>query len=237
MMLNPYERSAEVYDLYFSWLDYETNAITIHELIEERKPGAESMLELGCGTGRYMEQLRQWYGVEGLDVSESMLTVAHRRLPAATFHLADMTEFDLEKTYDAVVCLFSSVAYVTSLADLGSMMRCAARHLNPGGVLIIEPWFTPDAWVEGQIDARIVEGEGVKVARIGGNALEGNRAVMRWAWAVAWEDGDADAYVEEHPTGLFTLAEYDTLLREAGLTPEYDPEGPLGRGLHIAVKR
>ena len=236
-MLNPYERSAQVYDLYFSWLDYETHAVTIHELIEERKPGASSLLELGCGTGRYMEQLRQWYEIEGLDISESMLTVAHRRLPDAVLHLDNMTAFELGKTYDAVVCLFSSVAYVTSLADLGSMMRCATQHLNPGGVLIIEPWFTPDAWVDGQIDARIVEGDGMKVARIGSNAVEGNRAIMRWAWAVAWEDGDADAYVEEHPTGLFTVSEYDTLLREAGFNPEYDPTGPLERGLHIAVKR
>lgn len=236
-MLNPYERSAQVFDLYYSWLDYKTHAVTIHEAIAARKPGASSLLELGCGTGRYMEQLQQWYDTEGLDISESMLTVAHRRLPGAVFHLDDMTAFELGKTYDAVVCLFSSIAYVTSLADLGAMIRCSAQHLNPGGVLIIEPWFSPDAWTDGHIASRVVEGDGVKVARLDTSTVDGNRAVMRWAWAVAWEDGDADAYVEEHPTGLFTVAEYDTLLREAGLTPEYDPGGPLGRGLHIATKR
>lgn len=235
-MLNPYERSAQVYDLYYSWLDYEAHAVTIHELIQARKPGASSLLELGCGTGRYLEQLRQWYETEGLDISETMLTVAHRRLPDATLHLDDMTTFQFDKSYDSVVCLFSSIAYVTSLADLGAMIRRSAQHLNPGGVLIIEPWFTPDAWTNGHIGSRVVEGDGVSVARVDTSAVHGNRAVMRWAWAVAWEDGDADAYVEEHPTGLFTIAEYDTLLREAGLAPEYNPGGPLGRGLHIAVK-
>ena len=235
-MLNPYERSAEVYDLYYSWLDYETHAATIHGLIEQREPGASALLELGCGTGRYLEQFGQWYDVEGLDISESMLTVAHRRLPDATLHMDNMTAFQLARTYDVVVCLFSSIAYVTSLADLGAMIRCSVQHLNPGGVLIIEPWFSPDAWRPGYIAANVVEGDGVSVARVDTSAVEGNRAVMRWAWAVAWEDGDADAYVEEHPTGLFTVGEYDTLLREAGLTPEYDPGGPLGRGLHIAVK-
>ena len=236
-MLNPYERSAQVYDLYYSWLDYETHAITIHEQIEERKPGATSLLELGCGTGRYMEQLGQWYEIEGLDISESMLTVAHRRLPDAVLHLDDMTDFDLGRSYDAIACLFSSIAYVTSLADLGAVIRCSAQHLNSGGVLIIEPWFTPDVWEEGHVDARVVEGDGLKVARVGSSEVVGNRAIMRWAWAVAWEDGDADAYVEEHPTGLFTIGEYDTLLRQAGLMPGYNPAGPLGRGLHIAVKR
>ena len=75
-MLEPYERSAEVYDLYYSWLDYQTHASTVHELIEQRNARARSVLELACGTGRYLEQLSRWYEVEGLDVSAPMLAVA-----------------------------------------------------------------------------------------------------------------------------------------------------------------
>lgn len=235
-MLNPYERSAEVYDLYYSWLDYETHATTIHELIEARKPGATSILEVACGTARYTEQLAKWYAVAGLDISESMLSVAHRRMPETRFHLADMTAFDLGETFDALVCMFSGIAYVTSIADLDGMIRSSARHLNPGGVLIIEPWFAPDVWREGHVGTRVVEGDGLAVARLDTSVRHGNRVNMRWAWAVAWDDGDADAYVEEHPTALFTVEEYATLFAAAGLTAEYDPGGPLGRGLHIAVK-
>jgi ubiquinone/menaquinone biosynthesis C-methylase UbiE len=73
-MLDPYERSASVYDLCYSWLDYETHAM--HELIQQRNPGVQSVLELACGTGRYLEQLARWYEVEGLDVSDPMLDVA-----------------------------------------------------------------------------------------------------------------------------------------------------------------
>ena len=236
-MLNPYERSAAVYDLYYSWLDYEEHAAAVHDLVEQRRPGTRSVLEVACGTGRYTEELKRWYDVEGLDISESMLTVAGRRLPRTKFHLADMTTFELGKRYDALVCIFSSVAYLTTLQDLASMLESCARHLKPGGVLIIEPWFTPDAWRPGHVGSRVVEGDGVAVARIDTSVVEGNRATMRWAWAVAWEDGDADAYVEEHPTGLFTVAEYAALLQVAGFTAEYDPQGPLGRGLHIAIRR
>jgi ubiquinone/menaquinone biosynthesis C-methylase UbiE len=235
-MLDPYERSAAVYDVFYSWLDYERHAVTIHALIEEKRPGARTVLDIACGTGRYTEQLARWYEVEGLDLSQPMLRMARRRLPDTTFHNADMKAFDLSRSYDALVCMFSSIAYVTSVEDLGSMLRCCARHLEPGGVLIIEPWFGPDAWMPGHIDARAVDGDGVKVSRVTTSRVDGRRAEMRWAWAVAWEDGTADAYVEEHPTGLFTVAEYADLLAAAGLQAEYDPEGPLGRGLHVAVK-
>ncbi len=235
-MLSPYERSAQVYDLYYSWLDYEKHAATLHDVVAGRNPGARSLLDLGCGTARYTEQMARWYDVEGLDISESMLTVAHRRMPRTRFHLADMTDFDLGRSYDALVCMFSSIAYITSLRDLSRMIRCSAQHLNPGGVLIIEPWFTPDVWRQHHVGSRVVEGDGLTVARIDTSVMDGNRVTMRWAWAVAWDDGDADAYVEEHPTALFTVDEYATLLAAAGLAAEYDPEGPLGRGLHVAVK-
>ncbi|MDX2345021.1 MAG: class I SAM-dependent methyltransferase [Acidimicrobiia bacterium] len=235
-MLNPYERSAEVYDLYYGWLDYSANAELIHDVIEYRKPGAHTLLDVACGTARYTEQMSRWYDVAGFDISESMLSVAHRRMPKTPFHLADMMDFDLGERFDALICMFSSIGYVTSLKGLSSMIRSCARHLNPGGVLVIEPWFGPEAWTEQHVSSRVVEGEGLAVARVDTSVRDGNSVNMRWAWAVAWDDGDADAYVEEHSTGLFTVDQYATLLAAAGLTAEYDPAGPLGRGLHIAVK-
>ncbi len=122
-MLNPYERSAEVYDTYYSWLDYENHAATIHDIIRAKRPAAKSLLDIACGTARYTEQLARWYDVEGLDIAESMLSVAHRRMPATTFHLANMVDFDLRTTYDALVCMFSSIAYITHLDDLRATLR------------------------------------------------------------------------------------------------------------------
>ncbi len=235
-MLNPYERSAEVYDLYYSWLDYESHAETVHDLIQERIPGAGTLLELASGTARYTEQMARWYQVEGLDLSESMLAKARDRMSDTAFHRGDMTDFDLGRTYDAVICMFSSVAYLTTLHDLGSMIRCSERHLNPGGVLIIEPWFAPKMWRDSFIGSRVVEGDGVTVARLDTSVRDGHLATMHWAWSIARSDGTADAYVEEHATGLFTAEEYEPLFGSVGLGHEYDSEGLLGRGLHIGTK-
>jgi SAM-dependent methyltransferase len=236
-MLGPYDRSAEVYDLYYGWLDYAEHAAAVHDRIRQKNPGAGSLLELACGTGRYLEQFGEWYEAVGLDVSESMLAIAGERLPEVELHRANMTDFDLGRRFDAVVCLFSSIAYITSGDDLRSVITNAANHLNPGGVLIIEPWFAPDAWMEDHIGARVVEGEGVKVARVDTSVRFGDLVTMRWAWAIARSDGTADGFVEEHPTMLFPVEVYRAAFAAAGLESEYDPEGPLGRGLHVAIKR
>ena len=39
------------------------------------------MLDVACGPGRHLEQLRHWYVVEGVDLSAVMLEQAARRLP------------------------------------------------------------------------------------------------------------------------------------------------------------
>ena len=69
-MFSPYERSAEVYDLFYNWVDYETHAATLRGVIEEHNPGARTVLDVACGTGRYTEQMGTWYEVDGLDLGE-----------------------------------------------------------------------------------------------------------------------------------------------------------------------
>ena len=55
-----------------------------------------------------------------------------------------MTDFDLATTYDAVTCLFSAIGYVRTVDRMNRAVACMARHVKPGGVLIVEPWITPD---------------------------------------------------------------------------------------------
>jgi hypothetical protein len=56
--------------------------------------------------------------------------------------------------FDANSCLFSSIGYLLSAADLNTAVANMAEHLNPCGVLIVEPWIHPDAW---DVDRRVAE--------------------------------------------------------------------------------
>jgi SAM-dependent methyltransferase len=237
-MYGAYERSAEVYDvLYEQLVDYDANAERVAVLIRERHPRAATLLEVASGTGAYLERFNRHFEVVGLDRSAPMLERARRKLPDVEMVEGDMAGFDLGRRFDAVVCLFSSIAYVPTLAALQSTMACFADHLNPGGVAVLEPWFPADRWDDGYVGVMSARTEQLAVARSSTSIRESERrVVMRFGFAVAYPDGTIDTYVEEHPTGQFTVDEHLAAFAAAGLTAEFDPEGPMGRGLYIAVK-
>ena len=237
MSLGPYWRSAEIYDLLYAQLvDYDANAARVEALIRERRPGATTLLEVACGTGAYLERFADGFEVAGLDISPPMLDRARVRLPGADLVEGDMRDFDLGRTFDAVVCLFSSIAYMVSLEDLGAAIRGFARHLTPGGVAVLEPWFPPEQWKDGYVGAMSARNDELAVGRVSTSVRDGRVVTMRWAFAVAYPAGGIETYVEEHPTGQFTVQEHLDAFAAAGLEVEHDPEGLMGRGLYVAVK-
>ena len=136
-----FERSAHVYDLLYSFKDYEAESRDLVSLIHERNPGAVSLLDVACGTGKHLELLRSAFpDIAGVDLDAGPLAIAEQRLPDVPSSRADMRTFDLGRTFDAVTCLFSSVGYLRDEAELTQAVGRMAAHLAPGGVLVIDGW-------------------------------------------------------------------------------------------------
>lgn len=64
-----FAKSARFYDALYSWKDYDGETAHLHELIQERMPGANTLLDVACGPGKHLENLRSHYDVEGLELA------------------------------------------------------------------------------------------------------------------------------------------------------------------------
>jgi ubiquinone/menaquinone biosynthesis C-methylase UbiE len=229
-----FTKSARFYDAIYEFKDYGAESERVHGLIQERNPGARKLLDVACGTGHHLEHLSKHYEVEGLDLDEELLAVARDRLPGITLHRGDMIEFDLGRTFDAVTCLFSSIGYVRTEQNLDVAISTMARHLSPRGVLVIEPWLTPDAWEDGHIGGVFVDHDDLKIARLDTPQRDGHLSLIHFAYLVATRNGISH-FTEDHVLALFTDDQYRSALESAGLAVEHDSEGLTGRGLYIAT--
>src|SRR6266852_3656862 len=133
---------AEVYELTHRnrGKDWPAEARDLAARICSRRPGASSLLDVGCGTGAHLETFRSCFEhVEGLELAPAMRDRAQRRLPGIEIHHGDMRGFELGRTFDAVTCLCSAAGYVDTAEELRAAIRCMADHVLPGGVLAVEP--------------------------------------------------------------------------------------------------
>lgn len=110
----------------------------IRRYIGTHRPGARSLLELGCGTGALLSGLAADLSVTGIDRSPEMLSIAERTVPGARLVQADMTEFTLECRFDVVMCMFDTLNHVTTLDGWLRLFQCAHEHLSEGGLFIFD---------------------------------------------------------------------------------------------------
>ena len=225
-----YGQVARIYVLLYTGTgikDYPAEAEALHALIQESSPHARSLLDVACGTGAHLEIMRRWYAVEGVDISPEMLEVARSRLPLVPLHLADMRTLDLGRQFDAVMCLFSAIGYLTEPAEMQTAIRRMTDHVAPGGVLIVDGWLRPEAWSD---DYRggpdVASDDSTTVVRLALSRRVGSITEMDLHHLVRDASG-IEYFVEHHRLALVPTADYVAAFEAAGLearvVPDYMP--------------
>jgi len=234
----PFHPIAHLYDRAYSGLDYAGHAAVVEGIIRGRNAGASSLLDVACGTGKHLEIWQDRFDVEGLDIDPAMLAVASERVPEVPVHPGDFTDFDLGTTFDAVTCLFSSIGYAHTPGRLDAAIAAMARHLSPGGVLVVEPWLTPEKIRSPWVRLHTVEDEDWVLARTSRHVYDPGAGIsdMEFTYIVTTIDG-SETFVERHLMGVYPPERLMEAAKSAGLTAEFDPVGTyLERGLLIAVR-
>ena len=237
-MADLYEHSVEAYDLLHAarGKDYVREAAAVAARIRRRRPGARTLLDVACGSGLHLAAFAEdGWDIDGVDLSAAMLAVARRRVAGVALHQADMRTFRLDRPFDAAVCLFSAIGYMTSLDDLAVAVANLRDHLVPGGVLVVEPWFEPGDWHDGSVYSEAAKAGDLAVARVSRSWREGDQSVIEMHYALARPERTW-AFTEHHRMGLFTVDQQLAVYRAAGLTVEHEAPGITGRGLLVAVR-
>ncbi|HYM40642.1 MAG TPA: class I SAM-dependent methyltransferase [Thermoplasmata archaeon] len=218
-----YRRFAAYYDfIYHDLVNYDGDVDFLEAVFRRtmRSP-PRALLDLGCGTGNHdLPLARRGYEVTGLDLSQAQLAIARRkarnaRLPVRFVH-GDMRTFRLGRTFDAAVCMFVAIGYLTRSMDFVRCLRSLRRHLNPGAVFVFEFWHTPAA--RPRDDWFHKAGPEYELIRLG----EGRYDVHRHLVSVAYHffvfrsRKILDRFDEDHVLRTYTIPEMRALLRRCG---------------------
>ncbi len=234
-----YGELAKYYDVLYEWKDYAREARVLTQLIDRYKgsPG-NSLLDVGCGTGKHIKRLARKFDCVGVDVNEAMLEQARRNVKGVEFVRGDMENFDLGRKFDVILCLFSAVGYVRTYPRLARTLRNFVRHLRPGGVVIIEPWFTKSTATDGHVHVLAQGSDDLKIVRVDYVRIKGDLSLLDERIIIAEKGKGITSYKDHMVMGLFEKEEFLRLMKKAGLEAKYLKQSLApGRGLYIGIRR
>jgi ubiquinone/menaquinone biosynthesis C-methylase UbiE len=134
--MTDYANFARFYDQIMG--DRTETVARIENYLDRYRPGARTLLELGCGTGAILAGLANRLDVTGLDRSPEMLAIAAAKLPGANLVQADMTAFRLDDQFDAVICVFDTLNHLPRFEQWLAMFARVREHLADGGLFAFD---------------------------------------------------------------------------------------------------
>ncbi len=235
-----YGELAKYYDLIYSWKNYKEEDEKIKEIIRKyKKTKGNSLLEVACGTGRHLEYLKKEFECTGLDLNEEMLKLARKRNPEIKFVRADMMKFRLDKKFDVITCLFSSIGYVRTYKNLEKTLKNFSNHLKVGGVVIIEPWLSKSTYTKYSPHLTVYQDKDIKIARASISDAKDNISIMKMHYLIAERRKQVKHFVSIEKLGMFEISKTLQFMSKAGLNAEFLKKNSLDmeRGIFVGVKK
>jgi len=130
IVANGYNRVAEKYYEHFK--PCESNHLPILQELVKRLPDHAIILDAGCGAGIPVAKFLsdQQFNVTGIDIAETMLTLARKQVPLA--HFQNMSLYNLQfplQHFDAVVSFFALLHLERNRID--SVLQTIAYIIKP----------------------------------------------------------------------------------------------------------
>lgn len=215
-----FSHSAAYYDRIYAALgkDHAAEARGVAQLIRAAVPGAETLLDVGCGTGLHLAEFqRLGFDCRGVDADIDMVMLARAREPELRVDPGDMLTLALHERFDAVTALFGVLAYARTREHLHEAVLRLAGHLNPGGILVAEGFVPFSQFVAGRQTALLIDDPDLKLCRMSQSRQVGRIAIVDFHYLCGTPQRGIERFFERHELGLFEAADYRSAFEAANL--------------------
>lgn len=128
-----YRTFAKVYDI----LNYDMPYNLWLDIINEVKSDAESILDIGAGTGEILKKVDAERKL-GIDNSPEMVKIAKANDVSSEYKVCDMMTMELAESFDIITATADVLNYAPSKADFTAVLKNVYAHLNDSGVFIFD---------------------------------------------------------------------------------------------------
>ncbi|TFG03684.1 MAG: class I SAM-dependent methyltransferase [Promethearchaeota archaeon] len=234
-----YKEFAEVYDLIYSFIDYKKSCKKLAKLIKKyKKSPGNKLLDVACGTGSHLFHLQDKFICTGVDINADMLEIAKEKVRNCDFIQTDMISMNLNKKFDVLTCLFSSIGYVKTYENLKQTIHNFSNHLNIGGIVIIEPWLTKSVYRVGFPSMTTYDREDIKIARLNTTNLKDDLSTMEMHYLMVKKGEEVKYFKDYHELGLFDTDKTIEIMENANFEVKSFEKGLMvDRGIFIGIKQ
>jgi SAM-dependent methyltransferase len=176
-----------------------------------------TLLDIGCGGGKNVFNLKGRFRITGVDLSPTMLAQAKELNPGCTFVQGDMRTFRLGQAFDAVL-MDDAISHMNCRADFVAAFRTAYAHLNPGGVLIATPDVTIETFQQNKTTTTPATRDGLDVVFVE-NVYDPDPTDEQYETTILYlisDHGRLRIETEHWTMGIFSLDAWKHVLRETG---------------------
>lgn len=221
----PFQSYGKYYDIIYADKDYEKECDFLEQIFKRySKSMPKTILDAGCGTGGHAVPLaKRGYEVTGIDASKVMINMAKAKAQEIgvniNFHLMDLRGLKLKRKFDACVCMFAVMNYLTGNQDIQKTLFNVRMHLKKDSLFVFDFWYGPAVLtILPSARMKIAEKDGLRVIRYAEPYLDTlhQKCEVNYHMIVSKGDQILDELNEKHQIRLLFPEEIKHYLNEEG---------------------
>ena len=220
-----FDKYAQFYDIFYKRKSYARECDYLSKIFKKfSKNKPKTILDLGCGTGNHMlPLLKRGFSVFGVDRSAAMLKVAKAKISGyknrSDLRQGTLDRFHFSKKFDAAICMFSVINYVTERKALAKTLKNVYQHMTPGGLFVFDFWNAPAVEVYYSPTKKRTFYHGKQtLERASVSTVISSKRLCKVHYTCTLSEGKKvlQRFHEQHVLRYFDLQEMKNLLQQAG---------------------